>query len=88
MGRSVAFLAPGYNPNRERWRDLAACRNAPGGADTFHPYGHKGAVVALSYCARCPVIIECREYGAAWNCARWGTWGGRCVTPNGVWELD
>jgi hypothetical protein len=48
-----------YDPQREKWRRLAACRNAPGGAETFHPYGQKGALVALSYCARCPVIIEC-----------------------------
>jgi hypothetical protein len=43
-----------YEPDRESWRGLAACRNAPGGAETFHPYGEKGARAALSYCAAAP----------------------------------
>ena len=57
--RPHAGMVALYDPQREKWRRLAACRNAPGGAETFHPYGQKGALVALSYCARCPVIIEC-----------------------------
>jgi Transcription factor WhiB len=77
-----------YNPHRENWRRRAACRNAPGGAETFHPYGRTGALVALSFCAECPVTIECGAYALEYGCAKWGTWGGRCVTPNGVWELD
>jgi hypothetical protein len=77
-----------YEPHRETWRRLAACRSAPGGAETFHPYGRRGALVALSFCAQCPVTIECGAYAVEYGCAKWGTWGGRCVTPNGVWELD
>jgi hypothetical protein len=68
---------PLYEPHREKWRSLAACRDAPGGAETFHPCGQRGAPVALSYCARCPVTIECGAYAVEYRCARWGTWGGR-----------
>jgi hypothetical protein len=34
------------------------------------------------------VTIECGAYAIEYRRARWGTWGGRCVTPNGVCELD
>jgi len=61
---------------------------APGGAETFHPYGEKGRSRGAELLRRCPVTIECRAYAVEYGCARWGTWGGRCVTPNGVSELD
>lgn len=33
--------------------------------------------VAIRVCERCPVIEECREWGARMPRARYGVWGGR-----------
>ena len=64
------------------WRTRAACRETPKPDDFYpHPSDEAGADrVALEYCARCPVTLECLESAlAAEGCRtdRHGIWGGR-----------
>jgi len=62
------------------WQYQGACR----GADEnlfFHPEGERGAArrrraaAAKAICARCPVILECREQSLAVR-EPYGVWGG------------
>lgn len=55
------------------WRGRAACR----GVDTelFYDPDDPGVQVALTYCAKCPVLRECRDYAIEGH-EPYGTWGG------------
>jgi len=59
------------------WEHLAACRNAPD-PDIF--FNHHRLDEANRYCARCPVVLACREAGKT---AYRGVWAGEWVKASG-----
>ena len=61
-----------------QWRSRAACRSAD--PDLFFPVSASGASIeqvteAKAICARCPVLLQCREYALATR-EPYGVWGG------------
>lgn len=61
-----------------RWFDQAACAGQP--TELFFPESGVHPAAALSYCAQCPVKIECLAWGMEhWDSRRFGVWGG--TTP-------
>lgn len=60
------------------WRTQAACLDAPD-PDIFHPEPGQAAArrEALTYCARCPVVAECKADGEGLP----GVWGGVWTSP-------
>jgi hypothetical protein len=75
------------------WRDLAECAYAD--PELFEPLTqlealtvtHRGArsvdriAIALSYCAVCPVVVQCRRDGlGSVDYPREGVYGGECVS--------
>jgi len=71
-----------FDPDKEKWRDKAACKNAP--LETFFP--KKGASTqrikeAKAICNTCTVKQDCLEWAVQFSeRALMGIWGG--MTPN------
>ena len=61
-------------PEREDWRDDAACVQHAGEVD-FFPERGESVRAAKAVCAQCPVQSECLEYAMQWNHLS-GVWGG------------
>ena len=61
-------------PEREDWRDDAACVQNAGEVD-FFPERGESVRAAKAVCAQCPVQSECLEYAMQWNHLS-GVWGG------------
>ena len=65
----------------DEWRNDAACK---GKTDLFYPDRpslgdpNMNGQMARAICATCPVAVECAAF-AAYNCERYGIWGGRSV---------
>jgi hypothetical protein len=60
---------------RPEWQREAACRGA--GVAVFFPGQGEPVSEALGYCARCPVVEDCRAYVASDADARlFGIWAG------------
>lgn len=71
---------PGPQVEKWEWQLLGSCR----GEDSelfFHPEGERGPsrvnreAAAKSVCARCPVLLQCREHALA-SREPYGVWGG------------
>jgi WhiB family redox-sensing transcriptional regulator len=66
------------------WQYDGACRSADPRL-FFHPEGERGPAkvkreaAALAFCARCPVVDACREFGLATR-DEFGVWGGLTET--------
>jgi WhiB family redox-sensing transcriptional regulator len=62
------------------WQEQGACQEADSRL-FFHPEAERGparrkrASAALAFCARCPVMRECREHGLKVR-EPYGIWGG------------
>ena len=62
------------------WQWRAACREADPRL-FFHPEGERGPArakreaAALAFCARCPVLQDCRQHGLMVR-EQFGVWGG------------
>lgn len=68
----------------EPWQDRAACRGSD--PEIFHPLGEPSDLqmeYAFSFCRRCDVAVECREYALGIHKSPtdlWGVWGGLSQT--------
>lgn len=82
----IPNLAAFFTDGSERtWMKEAACR----GADTnlwFPEKGHQAQYKqAVAVCNRCPVRIECAEYGAT---EQYGIWGGMNLKQRQAWSKE
>jgi WhiB family transcriptional regulator, redox-sensing transcriptional regulator len=71
-GRPTAFTLARV-PVPGEWADRGACREAV--TTVFFPHYGDSTEEAKTYCARCPVLMECREFAIQYPMLR-GIWGG------------
>lgn len=61
---------------RPDWHTRAACRGVGPEVFFLQRGDSRGLALALSYCARCPVVDECRDFAASQPALLVGIWGG------------
>lgn len=72
-GRATAFTLARVPPPDD-WAERGTCHEAPD-TNIFFPHYSDTTEEAKSYCARCPVIKECREFALRYPMLK-GIWGG------------
>ena len=75
LARALAVMLA-YLDETQPWRLDALCREPHYDAELFFPTRGFPIQIARSICARCPVSVECAQYGEREDI---GVWGGTSV---------
>lgn len=83
---TTTILAPPPFPDDDRprnWRQYAVCASTD--PDLFFSDDPAEKRLAITFCGRCPVRVECRQTDMAQRAPhRWGVWGGESERARGA----